>query len=186
MYLKNRSLLIKQAVRELKIVDVTLTFVQQLTRIVFTHLVDVGRDFAKLFADSPGCLAGSFSESDLARMASLVLLVWESGELKNYVTQLLRHVFDPGPGLAVIGQCVRLARMSALQVCAHSLNARLSAFVAGRDRSGSRVRAGQTPLDACGQGGRVQSRQSPRSHSVAPRGICCACSCSFSSLRAGG
>jgi len=36
-----------------------------------------------------------FLYSELLFWFYAVLIVWESGELRNYVTQLLRHVFDP-------------------------------------------------------------------------------------------
>lgn len=36
-----------------------------------------------------------------------VLLLWASGEMRYYVQLLLRHIFEPGPSLAVVGHCVQ-------------------------------------------------------------------------------
>lgn len=63
LYLKNRGLIIKHSVREIKITDVTVTYVEQLTKLVFTQLLDAGKDFTKLFSENQGCLASKMSFS---------------------------------------------------------------------------------------------------------------------------
>jgi len=85
---------IKHSTKDLKIADDPLSYLRQLTRVLFSNLNEVAREFVGLFAGNSGCCS--------------VLLLWGSGELRNYVNLVLRHVFDPGPSLAVIGQAVRM------------------------------------------------------------------------------
>uniref|UniRef100_A0A914V189 Exocyst component Exo84 C-terminal domain-containing protein n=1 Tax=Plectus sambesii TaxID=2011161 RepID=A0A914V189_9BILA len=92
LYLKSRSAAMKQSIKEVRIAEDPLSYLRHLSRIVFGTLLDVAREFTKLFAGNPGCCS--------------VLLFWGSGEIKTFVHLVLRHIFEPGPSLSVLGQCV--------------------------------------------------------------------------------
>lgn len=111
----------KHSIRELKLIDDPLNYVHNLTRIVSYNLSEAGREFLRLFNNDAHCFSGKFLMNlfnSVTRFFVLVLLLWASGELKNYVTLLVRHVFDSTTGLAIIGRCVRMA----FEACAEVRN----------------------------------------------------------------
>lgn len=94
LYLKNRSAVMKEQVRELRLAEDPLSYLKRLTSIAFGNLADVAREFTKLFSGNVGCYS--------------VLMVWSSGELRTFVNLVVRHVIDPGPSLNVLGHSLRL------------------------------------------------------------------------------
>lgn len=100
----------KQSIKEVRIAEDPLSYLRHLSRIVFGNMFDVAREFTKLFAGNPGCCSGSLltnsSSFNLCAYLLSVLLFWGSGEIKTFVQLVLRHIFEPGPSLSVLGQCV--------------------------------------------------------------------------------
>ncbi|CDW56933.1 exocyst complex component 8 [Trichuris trichiura] len=95
LYLKNRSASIKFSIKELKVIDNAVQYVEQLNRAICNVIVDTVREFKKLFAGHSICFS--------------VLAVWASSELKSYATLFLMHVFDSGCSLSVAARCITLA-----------------------------------------------------------------------------
>uniref|UniRef100_A0A915IHA0 Exocyst component Exo84 C-terminal domain-containing protein n=1 Tax=Romanomermis culicivorax TaxID=13658 RepID=A0A915IHA0_ROMCU len=105
LYLKNRTAYIKHSIRELKIVDNPINYAQELTKIVFRNLIDVGKEFNKFFEHN-----------------NALYTLWASGELKNYVNLIVRHVFDSTPAMLIIGKCVQNAYASMENLAAVGLD----------------------------------------------------------------
>ncbi|KRX96662.1 Exocyst complex component 8 [Trichinella pseudospiralis] len=95
LFLKNQSASIKYLVKELKLIDNPFHYVQQLNRLVCNTLAETVQEFRKLFADYPLCFS--------------VLILWASGEMKNYTSLFIRHIFQSGLNLKATARCIKLA-----------------------------------------------------------------------------
>ncbi|KRX46361.1 Exocyst complex component 8 [Trichinella murrelli] len=95
LFLKNQSASIKYLVKELKLIDNPFSYVQQLNRLVCNTLAETVQEFRKLFADYPLCFS--------------VLILWASGEMKNYASLFIRHIFQSGLNLKATARCIKLA-----------------------------------------------------------------------------
>uniref|UniRef100_A0A5S6QFB0 Exo84_C domain-containing protein n=1 Tax=Trichuris muris TaxID=70415 RepID=A0A5S6QFB0_TRIMR len=104
LYLKNRSASIKFSIKELKVIDNAVQYVEQLNRAICNVIVETAREFKKLFAGHSLCFA--------------VLAVWATSELKSYANLFLVHVFDSGCSLNVAARCITLA-FNSLESLAH-------------------------------------------------------------------
>ena len=94
LYLKARSGQVRVGVKELRIAEEPLSYVRSLCGMVCGSVGEVAREVPSLFAGESGCIA--------------MVVLWASGELRQCVELLLRHVVEPGPSLGVVAQSCKI------------------------------------------------------------------------------
>lgn len=96
LYLKNRSMAIKQSLRCLKIEGAAHLYVTKLCRLFFNHIIETGKEFRQTFNEQQGCFSA--------------FVVWSKAELKGFVNQFSRQALAKQSNIGAVADCVTIAR----------------------------------------------------------------------------
>ncbi|XP_066581240.1 exocyst complex component 8 isoform X1 [Prorops nasuta] len=96
LYLRFCSAVLKARLKRIKKEGATVSYVSQLSAIAFSNIVEMSREFLKLFPQSTNCTSG--------------LVVWCSQEVKHLTTYLVKQLFHPQVSLHVLVKSIRAVR----------------------------------------------------------------------------
>ncbi|KAF6024814.1 EXOC8 [Bugula neritina] len=103
LFLKNRDIVIRYNMRQLKIEGATSLYIRRLCEVFFDTLKETCKEFYKAFPQQfYGCFSG--------------VIVWAREELESFVEVYKRQVFGSKSGISAIADCVYIARTSCTKV----------------------------------------------------------------------
>ncbi|XP_060829857.1 exocyst complex component 8 [Bombus pascuorum] len=96
LYLRLCSAVLKARLKRVKGEGATAPYVKQLSAIAFSNIVEITKEFLKIFAHSTNCTSG--------------LVVWCSQEVKYLTTHLTKQLFIPQVSLNTLVECIVCVR----------------------------------------------------------------------------
>lgn len=92
LYLRLCSAVLKARLRRVKREGAIAPYAKQLSAIAFSNIVEIAKEFLKIFPQSTNCTSG--------------LVVWCSQEIKHLTTHLTKHLFIPQVSLSTLVECI--------------------------------------------------------------------------------
>ncbi|XP_015437491.1 PREDICTED: exocyst complex component 8 [Dufourea novaeangliae] len=92
LYLRLCSAVLKARLKRVKREGAVAPYAKQLSAIAFSNIVEIAKEFLKLFPQSTNCISG--------------LVVWCSQEVKHLTTQLIKQLFVPQVSLSTLVECI--------------------------------------------------------------------------------
>ncbi|XP_003486779.1 exocyst complex component 8 [Bombus impatiens] len=96
LYLRLCSAVLKARLKRVKGEGATAPYVKQLSAIAFSNIVEITKEFLKIFPQSTNCTSG--------------LVVWCSQEVKYLTTHLTKQLFIPQVSLNTLVECIVCVR----------------------------------------------------------------------------
>ncbi|XP_071874419.1 exocyst complex component Exo84 [Bombus fervidus] len=96
LYLRLCSAVLKARLKRVKGEGATAPYVKQLSAIAFSNIVEITKEFLKIFPQSTNCMSG--------------LVVWCSQEVKYLTTHLTKQLFIPQVSLNTLVECIVCVR----------------------------------------------------------------------------
>ncbi|XP_076683569.1 exocyst complex component Exo84 [Andrena cerasifolii] len=92
LYLRLCSAVLKARLKRVKREGPIAPYVKQLSAIAFSNIVEIAKEFLKIFPQSTNCTSG--------------LVVWCSQEVKHLTTHLTKQLFVPQVSLSTLVECI--------------------------------------------------------------------------------
>ncbi|XP_003701134.2 exocyst complex component Exo84 [Megachile rotundata] len=92
LYLRLCSAVLKARLKRVKREGAVSPYVKQLSAIAFSNIVEIAKEFLKIFPQSTNCTSG--------------LVVWCSQEVKHLTTHLTKQIFTPQVSLSTLVECI--------------------------------------------------------------------------------
>ncbi|XP_043260267.1 exocyst complex component 8 [Colletes gigas] len=92
LYLRLCSAVLKARLKRVKKEGPIAPYVKQLSAIAFSNIVEIAKEFLKIFPQSTNCTSG--------------LVVWCSQEVKHLTTHLTKQLFIPQVSLSTLVECI--------------------------------------------------------------------------------
>ncbi|CAK9816016.1 Exocyst complex component 8 [Anthophora plagiata] len=92
LYLRLCSAVLKARLKRVKREGTIAPYVKQLSAIAFSNIVEITKEFLKIFPKSTNCTSG--------------LVVWCSQEVKHLTTYLAKQLFTPQVSLSTLVECI--------------------------------------------------------------------------------
>ncbi|KAK1116519.1 hypothetical protein K0M31_018982 [Melipona bicolor] len=96
LYLRLCGAVLKARLKRVKREGATAPYVKQLSAIAFSNIVEITKEFLKIFSQSTNCTSG--------------LVVWCSQEIKHLTTHLTKQLFIPQVSLNTLVECIVCVR----------------------------------------------------------------------------
>ncbi|XP_015123198.1 exocyst complex component 8 [Diachasma alloeum] len=96
LYLQLCNAALKARLKRVKREGATIPYVKQLSAIAFSNIVEMAREFLKLFPESSNCTSS--------------LVVWCSQEVKHLTSHLIKQLFIPQVILGTLVECISTMR----------------------------------------------------------------------------
>ena len=96
LYLRLCSAVLKARLKRVKKEGTISPYVKQLSAIAFSNIVEIAKEFLKIFPQSTNCTSG--------------LVVWCSQEVKHLTTHLTKQIFTPQVSLSTLVECIAAVR----------------------------------------------------------------------------
>ncbi|XP_076236843.1 exocyst complex component Exo84 isoform X2 [Calliopsis andreniformis] len=96
LYLRLCSAVLKARLKRVKKEGAIAPYVKQLSAIAFSNIVEIAKEFLKIFPQSTNCTSG--------------LVVWCSQEVKHLTTHLTKQLFIPQVSLSTLVECIVAVR----------------------------------------------------------------------------
>ncbi|XP_029051234.1 exocyst complex component 8 [Osmia bicornis bicornis] len=96
LYLRLCSAVLKARLKRVKKEGTISPYVKQLSAIAFSNIVEIAKEFLKIFPQSTNCTSG--------------LVVWCSQEVKHLTTHLAKQIFTPQVSLSTLVECIAAVR----------------------------------------------------------------------------
>ncbi|OAD57875.1 Exocyst complex component 8 [Eufriesea mexicana] len=96
LYLRLCSAVLKARLKRVKREGAIAPYVKQLSAIAFSNIVEITKEFLKIFPQSTNCTSG--------------LVVWCSQEVKHLTTHLTKQLFIPQVSLSTLVECIVCVR----------------------------------------------------------------------------
>ncbi|XP_043290134.1 exocyst complex component 8 [Venturia canescens] len=96
LYLQLCSAALKARLKKVKREGATIPYVNQLSAIAFSNIVDIAREFLKLFPEATNCTSA--------------LVVWCSQEIKHLTSHLIKQLFIPQVTTGTLVECIGTVR----------------------------------------------------------------------------
>lgn len=96
LYLRLCSAMLKARLKRVKREGAIAPYVKQLSAIAFSNIVEITKEFLKLFPQSTNCTSG--------------LVLWCSQEVKYLTTHLTKQLFIPQVSLSILVECIVCVR----------------------------------------------------------------------------
>ncbi|XP_076167911.1 exocyst complex component Exo84 [Ptiloglossa arizonensis] len=92
LYLRLCSAVLKARLKRVKKEGAIAPYAKQLSAIAFSNIVEIAKEFLKIFPQSTNCTSG--------------LVVWCSQEVKHLTTHLTKQLFTPQVSLSTLVECI--------------------------------------------------------------------------------
>ncbi|XP_043461106.1 exocyst complex component 8 [Leptopilina heterotoma] len=96
LYLKLCSAALKARLKRVKREGATVPYIKQLSAIAFSNIVEMSREFLKIFPENTNCTSA--------------LLVWCSHEIKHLTSHLIKQMFIPQVSISTLVECIVAVR----------------------------------------------------------------------------
>ncbi|XP_031829940.1 exocyst complex component Exo84 [Nomia melanderi] len=96
LYLRLCTAMLKARLKRVKKEGTITAYTKQLSAIAFSNIVEIAKEFQKLFSQSANCTSG--------------LVVWCSQEVKHLTTHLIKQLFVPQVSLSTLVECIVAVR----------------------------------------------------------------------------
>ncbi|XP_011305129.1 exocyst complex component 8 isoform X2 [Fopius arisanus] len=96
LYLQLCNVALKARLKRVKREGATIPYVKQLSAIAFSNIVEMAREFLKLFPEATNCTSS--------------LIVWSSQEVKHLTSHLIKQLFIPQVTLGTLVECIGVVR----------------------------------------------------------------------------
>ena len=128
LYLQLCSAALKARLKKVKREGATIPYVNQLSAIAFSNIVDMAREFLKLFPESTNCTSGNRwlflkqinTKNIIICLMSFILfvalVVWCSQEVKHLTSHLIKQLFIPQVTMSTLVECIGTVRSHCDQV----------------------------------------------------------------------
>lgn len=103
--LKLCTSIMKKELKCVKREGATVLYVKQFGNIFYCTLLNIAKEFRRVFPNSPACNAA--------------LVVWTNYELTHFMAHVIKQIFVPQSSITTISECVASLRSQNLQVIIH-------------------------------------------------------------------